>query len=63
MAGGLKVTGFLFLLAGWGLVLAALALLKADSARAAFVLAGAGVEILGFVLVIRAHLPPRRERG
>jgi hypothetical protein len=47
--------GFALLLAGWGLVLAALALLAADAPRIAFVLAGIGVEIVGLVLVIRAH--------
>jgi len=44
------------LLAGWGLVLSALALLTASVPRAAFVLAGLGVEIVGLALVMRAHL-------
>jgi hypothetical protein len=47
------------LLAGWGIVLAALALLAADAPRIAFVLAGIGVEIVGLVLVIRSHPLPR----
>jgi len=55
----LKLLGFLLSLAGWGLVLAAVALLGAAGPRAAFVLAGIGVEIVGFVLVVRAHLHPR----
>lgn len=57
-AGGalLKFLGFLLLLAGWGLVLAAVILLAPGSPRAAFILAGVGVEIVGLVLVIRAHL-------
>jgi len=42
-------------------VLAAVALLAAGGARIAFVLAGIGVEILGLVLVIRAHPAPRGE--
>jgi hypothetical protein len=50
-----RLFGFLLLLAGWGLVLAALALLAADVPREAFVLAGMGVEIVGLVLVIRSH--------
>ena len=54
-----KLFGFLLLFAGWGLVLAALALLAADAPRIAFVLAGIGVEIVGLVLVIRAHPLPR----
>ena len=52
----MKVFGFLLLLAGWGLVLAALALLAASVPRAAFVYAGLGVEIVGLVVVMRAHL-------
>jgi hypothetical protein len=50
-----KIFGFLLLLAGWGLVLAALALLTASVPRAAFVLAGLGVEMVGLALVMRAH--------
>jgi hypothetical protein len=57
----MKFLGFMLLLAGWGLVLAAVALLAAGGARIAFVLAGIGVEILGLVLVIRAHPAPRGE--
>jgi hypothetical protein len=55
----LRLFGFLLLLAGWGIVLSALALLATETSRAAFVLAGVGVEIVGLVLVIRAH-PIRR---
>lgn len=58
----MKSLGFLLLLAGWGIVLAAVALLAGSAPRAAFVLAGIGVEILGLVLVIRAHPAPRGER-
>ena len=58
----MKSVGFLLLLAGWGLVLTAIAMLAASAPRIAFVLAGIGVEILGLVLVIRAHPAPRGER-
>jgi hypothetical protein len=58
----MKFLGFLLLLAGWGIVLTALALLAANAPRVAFVLAGVGVEILGLVLVVRAHPAPRGER-
>jgi len=51
----MKLVGFLLLLAGWWIVLAAIALLGFGSARAAFVLAGVGVEALGLVLVVRSH--------
>jgi hypothetical protein len=54
-----RLFGFLLLLAGWGIVLTALALLAAEGPRAAFVLAGVGVEIVGLALVVRAH-PIRR---
>lgn len=55
----MRLFGFLLLLAGWGIVLAALALLAADAPRTAFVLAGMGVEIVGLALVIRSHPLPR----
>jgi hypothetical protein len=55
----MRLFGFLLLLAGWGIVLTALAMLAADAPRVAFVLAGMGVEIAGLVIVIRAH-PVRR---
>jgi len=57
----MKFLGFLLLLAGWGLVLTAIVMLAASGPRAAFVLAGIGVEILGLALVIRAHPAPRGE--
>jgi len=55
----MKPLGFLLLLAGWLIVLSALALLASSAPRAAFVVAGMGVEILGLVIVVRAHM--RRE--
>ena len=58
----MKLAGFLLLLAGWGIVLAALALLVQHGPRDAFVLAGIAVEGLGLALVARSHLVPRRER-
>jgi hypothetical protein len=54
-----KIFGFLLLLAGWGLVLAALALLAANVPRTIFVLAGVCVELVGLAVVIRAHLVPQ----
>ncbi len=50
-----KFAGFLFLLAGWGIVLSAVALLRSPAAMSVFALAGFGVEILGLVLAFRAH--------
>jgi len=59
----MKLTGFAMLLAGWGIVLAALVLLASEASRAGFVLAGVGVEALGLVFVVRSHLGHRREHG
>jgi transketolase C-terminal domain/subunit len=56
-----KLLGFMLLLAGWAIVLAAVALLAAEALRAAFVLAGAGVEVLGLALVARAQLAAQGE--
>jgi len=58
----MKALGFLMLLAGWLIALAAVTLLGFATPRAAFVLAGIAVEILGLGLVIRAHLPSRGQR-
>jgi hypothetical protein len=51
----MKLAGLLLLFAGWALVLAALAILPSTAARTGFVLAGLAVEILGLVLIARAH--------
>jgi hypothetical protein len=59
----MKAVGFLMLLAGWFLVLAAIVLFAALSLRTAFVLAGVAVETLGLILVFRSHLIPREEKG
>jgi hypothetical protein len=52
----MKLLGFVLLLAGWIIVLTAIVLLPSMAARAAFVIAGMLVEILGLALVARAHL-------
>jgi hypothetical protein len=52
----MKLLGFLLLPAGWVIVLSAIALLAAGAPRIAFALAGFGVEVLGLVIVIRAHI-------
>ena len=51
----MKPLGFVLLLAGWLIVLAAIVLLPSAAVRAAFAISGMGVEILGFALVVRAH--------
>jgi hypothetical protein len=57
-----KLAGFLLLLAGWIISVAALLLLRTAPARAGFLVAGLGVEVLGLVLVARAQLGPRGEK-
>lgn len=59
----LKPAGFLLLLTGWVLVLSALAMLKKEAPRDAFVAAGMGVELLGLFLVVRSHVAPKPERS
>jgi hypothetical protein len=54
--------GFLLLVAGWTLVLAALALLPSGLSEASFVLTALGVEALGLTLVFRSHLISGRSR-
>ena len=58
----MKLAGFLLLLSGWIVVIAATILLG-NAARAGFVVAGLGVEALGIALVFHAHLLRRGERG
>lgn len=52
----MKRLGFVLLLAGWLIVLAAIVLLPSAAVRAAFAISGIAVEILGFALVAQAHL-------
>ena len=58
----MKAVSFLMLLAGWFLVLAAVALFASPSLRAGFVLTGIAVEGLGLALAFRSHLVPREEK-
>jgi hypothetical protein len=58
----MRIPGFMLLLSGWALTLAALGMLAAPGARGAFVLVAMAVEILGLVLVFRSHLPPKHDR-
>jgi hypothetical protein len=51
----MKLAGFGLLFSGWLLLVMALGVLPTQTERAAFVLAGLAVEILGLVLAVRAH--------
>lgn len=52
----MKLTGILLLVAGWGIVLSALDLLRSTPLLTAFVLAGIVVELMGLFLLFRSHL-------
>lgn len=58
----MKLGGFLLLLSGGCIVVAALALLH-GGALEVFVVAGSAVEILGLGLIARAHLPTSEDHG
>jgi len=53
----MRLPGFLLLLAGWAIVLAAVALLR-STAQGVFVVAGLGVQLLGLGFVVRSHVIP-----
>ncbi len=55
------MAGILLMLAGWVLMLAAVLMLSSLPSRTAFSGAGFGVEILGLVLLARAHVPARKK--
>jgi hypothetical protein len=52
----MKLAGLLLLVAGWVIVVSAVALLPGAGTRAAFVFAGVVVELLGLYLAVRSHL-------
>jgi hypothetical protein len=51
----MKVVGFLLMVTGWFLVLAALEMLSAATPRAWFVIVGFAIEVLGLALVLRTN--------
>lgn len=59
----MKLVGFFLLVAGWVIVVAALAVIGSGEPLTAFILSGFAVEILGLGLVIRSHLTARQERA
>lgn len=52
----MKLAGLFLLVAGWAIVVGAVALLPSAGGRVGFVLAGMAVELLGLALTVRAHL-------
>jgi hypothetical protein len=59
----MRLLGFVLLVAGWILVLAALALLPSGASQSSFVLVALGVEVLGLIFVFRSHLISGRGRA
>lgn len=59
----MKLAGFLLLAAGWGIVVAALAMLHSAGPMSLFIVAGIAVQILGMILAIRSHRLTQLERG
>ena len=57
----MRLLGFFLQIAGWIIVLAAIALLK-GAPQTAFALAGFGVELAGVTLAVRSHLIPHGEK-
>ncbi len=57
----MKYAGLLVMVAGFFLSIAALVLFSAQAQRGAFVVCGLGVEILGLVVAVRAHMQARGE--
>jgi hypothetical protein len=58
----MKVAALLLLLSGWLIVLSAVPMLRGSS-RAGFVYAGFAVELLGLVLLFRAHMTPQGDQS
>ena len=58
----MRLTGLLLLVSGWAIVLAAFVMLGAATPRAAFVVAGVAIEILGLGLVARSHVSLREAK-
>jgi hypothetical protein len=52
----MKLAGLLLLVAGWAIVVGAVALLPSAGGRVGFALAGLAVELFGLALAVRAHL-------
>ena len=58
----MKLGGFLLLLSGWAIVVAALAILH-GGALSVFIVAGLAVEILGLALFAKSHIPLSEDNG
>lgn len=59
----MRIAGFLLLVAGWVIVIAAVVLLQPSAPRGVFVLAGIAVQVLGLTFAVRSHRVLEPERG
>ena len=60
----MKLAGFLFLVAGGVIALVSIVMLpSSSSAQSGFMAAGLAIELAGLILVFRAHMPSKEERG
>jgi hypothetical protein len=57
----LKFAGYLMLISGWVIVLAALVLIPEFALRASFIAAGMSVEIIGLGLIARGQVTDQRQ--
>ena len=57
----MKYAGLVVMAAGFFLSIAAVVLFSAPPQRAAFVVCGVAVEVLGLVVTVRAHMEARGE--
>lgn len=55
------LVGFFVLVAGWIIVMAAIAMLHATP-RTGFAIAGICVQLMGLTLAVRSHLSPREDK-
>jgi len=58
----MRILGLLLMLAGWLIALSALVLLAPAPAQMGFILVSIAIQITGFALVARSHIPPAGER-
>jgi hypothetical protein len=59
----MKLAGFLLLLAGWIILIVAIAILPTQLTRAIFIIAGLLVEALGLMLATRYHRQSAGDRA
>jgi hypothetical protein len=59
----MKLVGLLLLVAGWAIVISAVALLPSSMGRAGFALAGVAVELVGLALMVNSHLVLDASKG